>query len=41
MMQFVVLLYVLVAMCARKVQFLPQPPVDLDTALTAVYGIFR
>ena len=41
MMQFVVLLYVLVAMCARKVQFLPQPPVDLVTALTAVYGIFR
>jgi len=26
------------AMYARKVPFLPQPPVD-DTALTAVYGI--
>ena len=30
------------AMYARKVPFLPQPPVDLsDIALTAVYGIYR
>ena len=38
MMYIVVLLYVFLAMYARKVPFLPQPPVD-DTALTAVYGI--
>jgi len=40
MMYIVVLLYVLLAMYARKVPFLPQPLVD-NTALTAVYGIFQ
>jgi len=38
MMQFVVLLYVLLAMYARKVPFLPQPPVDLTQSGPSLSG---